>query len=401
LGILFRTEDGGVSWTLLNAPPMAGELSFSSSSTGLVYGSQPSKVDMEVWYTADAGSHWQQAPLPLPAKCSATTCTSVTLGPAHWEGGQEALLSSVVSLPDKESYASFMYKSDTAGRTWAIDATSLTSGANEFPHPTSLFDGQMLRVVEEKEGEISVQIGGAKSSLQLPEEIPSRSSVSEVSFVDSANGWILVRGMSCAAGFHVPCMHPEQQALHEDLVSVSGGSLKTITPSSASIVPNADGAGNPMSLQKASASDAEAMPQVVSGPVRGSAKAVEPDGTKQVKAAAIGLRVQQAGEVNGFDGLNMAGTLSTSNKWQGSWNWSPYFDSEAYIGGINRKTGVVSSSQVGWMLDQGWGVAPIYVGYQSACADSLSPVNNVSGESRAIALSRASDSVQYNRDCAL
>jgi hypothetical protein len=156
-----------------------------------------------------------------------------------------------------------------------------------------------------------------------------------------------------------------------------------------------------MSLQKASASDAEAMPQVVSGPVRGSAKAVEPDGTKQVKAAAIGLRVQQAGEVNGFDGLNMAGTLSTSNKWQGSWNWSPYFDSEAYIGGINRKTGVVSSSQVGWMLDQGWGVAPIYVGYQSACADSLSPVNNVSGESRAIALSRASDSVQYNRDCAL
>lgn len=142
-GLLARTEDGGAHWAL-EGVPIAGELSFGSSSMGVLYGEDPQSDDKQfnhVWYTTDGGINWKQAVLPLPAQCSAGNCLLDSLGPAFFQSRQEVFLSARVRLPDQQSFASFLYKSDTAGSTWDIDPANLTQGKNER-RPTAMFDGR-------------------------------------------------------------------------------------------------------------------------------------------------------------------------------------------------------------------------------------------------------------------
>ena len=259
-GLLARTEDGGAHWAL-ESVPIAGQLSFGSSHMGVLYGDDPQSDDKQfnhAWYTTDGGSSWQKAVLPLPAQCSADNCLVVSLGPAFFQSRQKVFLSARVRLPGEQSFASFLYKSATAGRTWDIDTASLTQDKNEL-RPTAMFDGQAVYLLQQG-GKLSLQTGTSETQLQLPTDLPSPLTVTDAnaSFVDSANGWLLGGGIGCAAGFHTPCIHPSEQASFEVLFSVSGSSLNPITPTTGTIVPNASGAARPASLQRPVASRTEA-----------------------------------------------------------------------------------------------------------------------------------------------
>ena len=202
-GLLARTEDGGAHWTLAQSVPIAGKLSFGSSSMGILYGDDPQSDDPQfpyhAWYTTDGGSSWKKAILPLPAQCSRGNCLVESLGPAFFQSQQEVFLSATARLPDEQSAASFLYKSETAGSTWDIGPANLRQGKNEL-RPTTMFDGQALYLTE-KDQIVSIQAGTSVAQLQLPTDLPSPVSVSSesASFVDSANGWIVGGGIGCAA----------------------------------------------------------------------------------------------------------------------------------------------------------------------------------------------------------
>ena len=265
-GLLARTEDGGAHWALaLKSVPIAGQLSFGSSSMGVLYGRDPQSDDKQhnhAWHTTDGGSSWQKAALPLPAQCSRGNCLIESLGPAFFQSRQEVFLAATVRLPDEQSVASFLYKSVTAGSTWDIDSASLTQGKNEL-RPTAMFDGQAVYLLQ-RGGTLSLQAGMSETQLQLPTALGWPFTVTDASssFVDSANGWLLGGGFGCAAGFHIPCIHPSEQASFAVLFSLSGGGLNPITPSTGTIIPNAAGAVRPPYLQRPVASRAEAEPYV-------------------------------------------------------------------------------------------------------------------------------------------
>ncbi len=246
VGILFRTIDGGAHWTLLSAP-MAGDLAFTSDSVGVVYGEQPNsdEVPTQAWYTTDAGSHWKQAELPLPSQCSVGGCVLSDLGPAHFESSQEVLLAAVVRLPNYD-YVSFTYRSETGGRSWTIDETSLARGKDEYLQPTLFYEGQQYRIYQRTIGSVTLQAGSFSTEIKLPADTPSLSGGNAISFLDPTTGWMLVNGMSCAVGFHAPCIRPDQQATHQELISVLGNSLQTITPLRSTITPNTARSTHPL-----------------------------------------------------------------------------------------------------------------------------------------------------------
>ena len=102
------------------------------------------------------------------------------------------------------------------------------------------FDGQKFRFFQDKAGSVTLQARGFSTEIKLPANMASLSGATPVSFLDPTTGWMLVSRTSCAVGFHAPCIRPEQQTTRQELISVSGNSLQTITPLCSTIFPNAD-----------------------------------------------------------------------------------------------------------------------------------------------------------------
>jgi photosystem II stability/assembly factor-like uncharacterized protein len=66
-GALFKTADGGATWTTLSLP-YAGQVSFLNATTGWLIGSRvPTTGIYELSITHDGGQTWQSVNLPVPA----------------------------------------------------------------------------------------------------------------------------------------------------------------------------------------------------------------------------------------------------------------------------------------------------------------------------------------------
>jgi hypothetical protein len=130
------------------------------------------------------------------------------------------LLAAVALLPNGSGYVSVTYKSETGGRSWTIDGSSLSQGKEEYSQPTFFFDGQKFRFFQDKAGSVTLRARGFSTEIKLPANMASLSGATPVSFLDPTTGWMLVSGTSCALGFHAPCIRPEQQTTRQELISV-------------------------------------------------------------------------------------------------------------------------------------------------------------------------------------
>jgi photosystem II stability/assembly factor-like uncharacterized protein len=61
-GSLYRTDDGGASWSPVGSTPVDGRIEFTSPQSGWLAGGLRSTL----WHTADGGRHWTQARVPAP-----------------------------------------------------------------------------------------------------------------------------------------------------------------------------------------------------------------------------------------------------------------------------------------------------------------------------------------------
>lgn len=66
LGLLYRTADGGKTWTELPSPPNGGELRFYSSRIGWLVGGGSNQ---ELHVTRDAGETWREVSVKAPGDC--------------------------------------------------------------------------------------------------------------------------------------------------------------------------------------------------------------------------------------------------------------------------------------------------------------------------------------------
>jgi photosystem II stability/assembly factor-like uncharacterized protein len=61
-GSLYRTDDGGATWSPVGRTPADGRIEFTSSRSGWLAGGLHSVL----WHTADGGRHWTQVQVPAP-----------------------------------------------------------------------------------------------------------------------------------------------------------------------------------------------------------------------------------------------------------------------------------------------------------------------------------------------
>lgn len=137
VGVLFRTTDGGRTWTQYNTPFNGGFIQFINDANGFALSGNPSgmfKQAVDLYQTTDGGATWVRKYTNNPLDPSAGTglpFSGIKEGMTFrdtlrgWVGGESPLTGSV-----------YIYKTNDSGTTWAQQTLSLPSGYSNAPMST-------------------------------------------------------------------------------------------------------------------------------------------------------------------------------------------------------------------------------------------------------------------------
>ena len=197
VGDLYRTDDGGVSWTKLSIPT-GDPVNFADANNGWAAGG-PTKGTLYV--THDGGASWQDAsditPLAQPAGPRAFGL------PMAVDGGSRLLLPVTMTIPDNPSLF-MLYSSTDEGDLWRqVAQTAIGGDINAgIVAPSYVFPNGRVIAIASNGGAGLVLPAGSTELLQFP--ITGLSGAIDVQFGDDKHGWALVTENSCA-GFKTNC----------------------------------------------------------------------------------------------------------------------------------------------------------------------------------------------------
>jgi photosystem II stability/assembly factor-like uncharacterized protein len=138
---MFATHDGGRSWTSLPAPPVSGYISFESASSGwLVGGPEGSGF----YRTTDGGRSWQQIQLPHPAGVG----TIASYGLPRIESGGAGLLPVTYNTTSGGTTVAVFETLDGGGSWTLLSLVPLKGimGPGDDPPDTSFLSARALVV---------------------------------------------------------------------------------------------------------------------------------------------------------------------------------------------------------------------------------------------------------------
>jgi hypothetical protein len=175
LGLLFRTTDGGLTWTQLPNPPIGAALTFIDATHGFT---GPGPGGDELYATSDAGQTWNAVSLPAAAASLASTPSTIAL-PTFTDATHGVLLRTYSTGP---SSTQVVYRTSDAGLTWT---------STSAPSATSLIaiaaDGTLTSAIAPTHPQSDLATSTATTLL------PTRSS-----FASASSGWVLFEGGSCS-----------------------------------------------------------------------------------------------------------------------------------------------------------------------------------------------------------
>jgi hypothetical protein len=354
-GFLISTADGGVHWSVLPAPPIDGQIVFGSARNGILATTPNPYGDTNVWYSRNAGESWTPATLPLPKSCA--ECVVERIGAPAFSNSTDATVPVILRTPGKDNSTVVDYETTDGGATWRFEEQSLEAKKDAAFALHSERGGKVVGIGIAQEGAVDITLDGKRTSLKLPGGL-SQGSIAQISVTANQTAWALYVTESCAPGHRSPCIHPADQVRRAEILSIdpTRNHADLITPTRANI----SGQGGTTASDESPAEQLKEEGEVSDAfAYTHSMLAVHPD------AGAVGLDTEISDNWYGMDGLNMY--LQSTTTMQNWFNWSPYYDVYVYIGGVNRKTGTVSRTLVQGALEYGWGVGPIWVGYQNPC----------------------------------
>lgn len=205
-GTLFRTQDGGITWTQLNTPPIMGEAAFASPSDGWLAGGVGGA---SLYSTTDGGETWTAGTPPLPAGASQS---QVSYSITHSAG----ILGLRASLGGNSGLAALY--SDTSPDNWSLLKTlpdsALAGAGRPTPPPVAVTSsGALATVVNGGTETAIVETSGQATTSKS--DLPS-GWVDRLSFADSNNGWAIMRTGTCLQ-FKTDCTE------YSDLYATSDG----------------------------------------------------------------------------------------------------------------------------------------------------------------------------------
>jgi photosystem II stability/assembly factor-like uncharacterized protein len=183
---LYRTVDGGVTWTLVGAPPFNGPIGFLNEHVG--FGTMGS-----LYRTKDGGRHWEQVALPVPSKYEGLR---TTVDPPTFFGARDGTASARVLDPKTKAQHVVVYATRDGGTTWSArpapavaDLRAYTFGAGggtPFSAATAdewkLMVGRRLYVTHD---------GGLRWSVVRARYAPKPPLVWDVQFASASAGWAI------------------------------------------------------------------------------------------------------------------------------------------------------------------------------------------------------------------
>ena len=186
---LYRTADGGATWSALTAPA-SGTLAFLSTSVGYIDGGQPGP---NLYATHDGGATWSAVLLPLPADRAGDLVA--VLGVPTTASGASVVAGAWVD-PTGDPGGFGMYASTDNGASWKLTAESADSAASYVW--AALPGGAAQTIVRNGEGPESYarsgDSGGSFSTFAPAAGLPSAPLSISAASVDTLWGVVQVNG---------------------------------------------------------------------------------------------------------------------------------------------------------------------------------------------------------------
>ncbi|HSK87924.1 MAG TPA: hypothetical protein VK880_06190 [Anaerolineales bacterium] len=160
-GLLYRTTDGGLTWTISSTPFSGGDLNFTDINNGWMLadlGVGAGSNAVAVFQTTDGGATWNQTYTNDPNNPEAGD--SLPLGGIKSDlvplDIQTAWVSGVIYSPGTV----YLYRSDDGGHTWAPVTLDLPEGAENFELG---IDREQLQFVTATDAFLGVRMSGELS----------------------------------------------------------------------------------------------------------------------------------------------------------------------------------------------------------------------------------------------
>lgn len=157
-GILYRTDDGGITWKSFKVPFSRGDIKFLDANNGWVLadlGVGAGSNAVAVYQTTNGGATWDQTFINDPNDSNASD--SLPLG---------GIKSGLVALNMKTAYITgviyapgtvYLYRTDDGGHIWSQVAVPVTEGMQNFEVS---IDRDQMKIVSATDGFIALRISG-------------------------------------------------------------------------------------------------------------------------------------------------------------------------------------------------------------------------------------------------
>jgi photosystem II stability/assembly factor-like uncharacterized protein len=183
---LYRTADGGVTWSLVGAPPFNGTIVFLNQHDGL-------GAMRNLYRTADGGRHWERVTLPVPPRYAGLR-TTVDL-PAFF-GARDGVASARVLDPKTKAQHVVVYVTHDGGATWsarpapaAADVRAYTFGfSGGTPFSAASADDWKLMIGRAL---YTTRDAGVHWSVVRARYAPKPPTVWDVQFTSASAGWAI------------------------------------------------------------------------------------------------------------------------------------------------------------------------------------------------------------------
>jgi hypothetical protein len=197
VGELWRTSDGGRTWTEL-AAPSGGTIHFVTPTLGFLAGGP---LGEKLFITRDGGSSWQAQTVAPPQPLAQGT---PVYGVPSFSNGTNGVLPVTFSGAPASGVA--FYATADGGATWTLAAVRLIPGALEqgASVPTDVVGSSSWVVVPPNGARVfATPDRGHSWRVIAPNGLPA--GVSHIDFATLARGWSLISGGQCTPGSKDDC----------------------------------------------------------------------------------------------------------------------------------------------------------------------------------------------------
>jgi photosystem II stability/assembly factor-like uncharacterized protein len=216
-GVLFTTQDGGITWEERPVPPASGRVFFLNMRIGWLVGGPRGGG---LWMTHDGGNRWTRQDLDQGNVCAGC---KIFYDLPVFRDPQNGLLTATATS-GKETY-SLTYASHDGGLSWYEQSRWREKGSAPNRPLLCAAGLEVIRVGFVSGNVLSLAVGDSEFTATIPAGVSSGGSVIHSQFADESNGWLLYSAGRCLE-YKTKC---SQQS--DLLVTVDGGkTLRVITP---------------------------------------------------------------------------------------------------------------------------------------------------------------------------